>query len=96
MARGHDVWHPEDIKAELRKRFGTLAAASIRWGYQRCAVPNAIGTGGYSTRIELRIADALGEKPWKLWPDRWDSDGVPLPRGCAKPDIIESKKREAA
>ena len=61
MARGHDVWHPEDIKAELRKRFGTLAAASKLWGYQRRAVPNALNTGGYSTRVEMRIADALGE-----------------------------------
>ena len=96
MARGRDVWHREDIKAELRKRFGTMAALGIGWGYNRRAATNARSTSGHSRRIELRIADALGETPWKLWPDRWGSDGVPLPRNCPIPDRIESKKKDAA
>ena len=96
MARDRRVWHAEDIKAELRKRFRTLAALSRTWGYHQRAVPNALNNPQYSTVIETRIADTLGVEPWRLWPDRWGPDGVPLPRTCGPRRAHSSKKPEAA
>lgn len=77
-------WHTEDVKAELRKRFGSVTHLSIRWGYSRGAISAALRGGTRrSSKIEQRIADALGLPPHTLWPDRWSPAGSPLllPRG---------------
>lgn len=77
-------WHREDIKAELRKRFGSVTVLSLQWGYSRAAISHAL-MGGHrrSAKVERRIADALGLHPHTLWPDRWSPEGEPLhlPRG---------------
>ena len=73
-------WHPEDIKAALRKRYGAITHLSVRWGYATSHITQAIRKSNYSRRVELRIAEALDLLPHILWPDRWSPDGKPLPR----------------
>lgn len=95
-------WHPEDIKAALRKRFGPLGTLSRTWGLHRCAISNALGDPSYSVQTELRIALVLGVKPQVLWPDRWDAaTGKSLPRPGktdrkSKPVVFTSQKERAA
>lgn len=61
-------WHPEDIKAALRKRGVTLAALSRRHGYS----PEAVGlvVRGARTSAPLRqiVARELGVPVTVLWP----------------------------
>ena len=94
-------WHPEDIKAALRKQFGPITTISTQWGLSRAAITNTLGRPDYSMATERRIAEALGESLHVLWPRRWKPDGTPLPRnherqliaGTAKP---ERQIRDAA
>jgi Ner family transcriptional regulator len=81
MARPPTVWHREDIKAQLRKRFGTMRAFSRDLGYSNRAVSKALEDPRYSQRLEILIAAALDVAPHVLWPARWDAGGQPLLRG---------------
>lgn len=74
------VWHREDIKAELRKRLGPITLLSRAWGYSTAAITNTLLRPDYSPAIEQRIAEALGQHPHALWPDRWTPEGTPRPR----------------
>lgn len=69
-------WHPEDIKAALRKRFGPISHLSVAWGYHPSAISAAITGPGRASGVEMRIAEALGVTPHTLWPDRWTPDGA--------------------
>ena len=73
-------WHPEDIKAALRKQFGPITLLSVEWGYATNGISNAIRKPNYSRPLERRIAEALGQQLHALWPDRWERGGRPLPR----------------
>lgn len=75
-------WHTEDIKAALRKQFGSLSALSVAWGLHPSAVSGAINGRKRSVPVERRIAKALRRTPHTLWPDRWSPSGSPLPRGA--------------
>lgn len=76
-------WHPEDIKAELRKRFGEITRLSQSWGLHRTAITNTLRRPVNSMRTEKRIATALNVPLHELWPERWDAGGAPLPRSIA-------------
>lgn len=80
MARTPTGWHPEDIKAELRKRYGPITKLSVSWDAGRNAVTETIRRHDYSQRIEKKIAEALDVDPHVIWPRRWAPDGTPLPR----------------
>jgi lambda repressor-like predicted transcriptional regulator len=84
MAQQPAGWHREEIKDELRKRFGSIRALSLKWGYNRCAIASTLANVSYSQRLEKRIATVLGVVPHVLWPDRWDHRGEPLPRTGGK------------
>lgn len=44
-------------------------------------------------RMEKVIADALGLEPAELWPERYDSDGLPIYRmGRPKKSVLTSRK----
>lgn len=101
MARSPAAWHPEDIKAELRKRHGSLRRLSMSWGYRITAVSQVLRDPRYSRPLEQKIASALGVKPHVLWPDRWTADGSALPRDGDHSSITTNsqntcKKAEAA
>jgi Ner family transcriptional regulator len=80
MARKPTGWHAEDIKAELRKRFGGVCKLSERWGLDPSAISNTLRRPFNSMRVERQISDALGVPLHELWPDRWETSGAPLPR----------------
>ncbi len=97
-ARG---WHAEDIRAAIRKRYGSLRALSIQFGLNHTAVSSVLRRPEASLKVERLIAAAIGETPHALWPDRWDAAGKPLPRiglGKSAPQSApqHSQKREAA
>jgi Ner family transcriptional regulator len=73
-------WHHEYVKAELRKRFGSLTAISKQLGVSRQSLSGALIDPLASTRLERRIAAALEVEPHKIWPTRWRQDGTPVPR----------------
>lgn len=78
-----DGWEPEDVKAELRKRFGPITRLSQEWGYHPTAITKTLYLRGYSMAVERLIASALELAPHTLWPDRWTPEGDPRPlRRC--------------
>ena len=90
--------HPEDVKAAIRKSFGSLAAFAAQHGLHRSAVPKVIRDAHHSQKTEKRVAAALGKSPHVIWPERWASDGTPLPRHPSDTARASesSQKREAA
>jgi len=80
MAQYRTKWHLEDIKAALRKKFGSLSDLSASWGLDRSAIASALRRPNNSKRVERLISDALQVPLHVLWPDRWLPDGNPLPR----------------
>ncbi|MBR0559532.1 helix-turn-helix domain-containing protein [Neokomagataea anthophila] len=78
MARKPSGMHVEDIKASLRKKWGTLTALSRHLGRNPNVVTQALATPGYSVPVERAIAEELGRAPQDVWPDRFDHNGEPL------------------
>lgn len=78
MAQKPRGMHAEDIKAEIRKRYGSLAKFSTMIGRDSRAVSKTIGTVGYSVPIEREIARVLGREPQNIWPGRYHHDGSPV------------------
>lgn len=68
-------WHPEDIKAALRKRGLSLSSVSRRLGLDRDSARHALARPW--PRVERAIARALGVTPQEIWPDRYDAAGRP-------------------
>lgn len=92
MARKPSGMHVEDIKAELRKKWGTLAALSRHLGKNANAVTQTLATPGYSVPTELAIAQELNRKPFEVWPDRFEHDGTPV---SFRVDRIPSRSADA-
>ncbi|QFR32425.1 helix-turn-helix transcriptional regulator [Ancylobacter sp. TS-1] len=65
-------WHPEDIKAAVRKtRYGSLVALSLAYGLPVHACRHACRTPNFHG--EMAIAEALGLSPRQIWPSRYES-----------------------
>lgn len=69
--------HREDIKAELRKRYGSLQAFSERVGLPDGLVSDAL-RGRRSSRAEAAIAAALNMPIHKLFPQHYRFDDSSL------------------
>lgn len=69
--------HREDIKSELRKRYGSLAAFSDRVGLPRGLVSDAL-RGRRSSRAEAAVAAALNMPIHKVFPQHYDFDDSSL------------------
>lgn len=73
-------WHPEDIKAALRKKGITLSRLAQMYGlsdstsFSACLVRS-------SPANEKRIGEQLGMHPKELWPTRYNEDGTRKPVG---------------
>lgn len=65
--------HPEDLKALLRKQFGTLRAFERQHGLPVQAANAALKRP--HDLAEAAIAAALGKHPADLWPSRYDAAG---------------------
>jgi len=74
MAQPKKGWHPEDIKAAIRKTGITLTDLSLRHNLGGCTVRAAI-LYNYCPAGERVIIDYLGVSPHKLWPERYDEHG---------------------
>ena len=66
--------HPEDIKAEIRKKGTTLKALSLSWGFSESAVRQALRSPCPS--IDPLIAKFIGKKLYEIWPDRYDQENI--------------------
>lgn len=69
-------WHPEDIKAAIRKTGTTVTALSVASGFSRAAVGVALRYP--IPKVQAAIAQHLGLKPQQIWPSRYDTQGRPL------------------
>lgn len=70
-------WHPEDVKAAVRKTGTSLAALSRKHGLSKTAARRALRCPW--PRVQAIIAKHLGLKPQAIWPSRYDARGRPLP-----------------
>jgi len=67
-------WHPEDIKAAIRKKDTTLTELALAYGLPECSVRYAMRHPHFDG--EMAIADYLSLSPRQIWPSRFDSDGI--------------------
>lgn len=93
MVAPTEGWHVEHIKAELRRRHGTLSALSADWGVNRNAISNVLSQPGYSRALERRIAEELGRPLHVIWPQRWRHDGSPI---SFRTDRTPTRRRAAS
>ena len=84
-------WHAEDVKAALRKKFGTIRRTASMWGVTQSTVSNVLYDAGRSMRIERFVSEALGVPLSELWPERWHPDGTPK----ARPRAVKYELRPA-
>lgn len=75
MSNLHDS-HPEDLKAELRKKFGSLQRFEDEYGLPLCAA--AAGIRRPHEAVEKAIAEALDRPAHQIWPSRYAPDGARL------------------
>lgn len=66
-------WHPEDVKAAVRKKGSTLAAIGRRAGMSRQSI--ALTLVRPNGRGEAEIAGFLGLEARTIWPSRYHEDG---------------------
>lgn len=66
-------WHPEDIKAQVRKRGLTLAQLARNHEIPEQQVRHALVIP--RKRAERVIADFLGIAPNNIWPSRYEANG---------------------
>lgn len=66
-------WHPEDIKAAVRKKGSTLAAIGRPLGLSRQSM--ALALARPSREAEEAIARYLEIDPQVIWPSRYNPDG---------------------
>lgn len=77
MARNPTGMHPEDIRAEIKKKFGSLAAMSRHFKRHSNAIANTICQPGYSVPLEAEIAKVIERDVRDIWPARYHPDGSP-------------------
>jgi Ner family transcriptional regulator len=80
-------WHPEDVKAAVRKKGSTLAAIGRHHGMSRQAI--ALTLVRPSQQGEDAIARFLGVKAQVIWPSRYNRDG-----SRRRPQPAENYQRE--
>lgn len=83
-------WHPEDIKAEVRKTGTTMTQLSLAHGLAENAVRMTLRRPW--RRVEQIIAAHLGVQPHEIWPSRYPNvthraDNTPRPRGAHRQKV---------
>ena len=81
-------WHPEDIKAAVRKKGITLADVARRAGLNGAALRIALVLP--RAEAERAIADALGVHPMMIWPSRYHENG-----NRRRPQPVDNYRAEA-
>lgn len=75
MPKPRTDWHPEDIKAAVRKTGTTLSALARAGGLSDEAGRRCLQIPW--PRVEALIAQRIGRKPQDIWPSRYEPDGQP-------------------
>ncbi len=70
-------WHPEDIKAAVRKTGITLSKLGEDHGLSSSACRKALVTS--VPRADKIIAEHIGKPLHVIWPNRYDRDGKRTP-----------------
>jgi lambda repressor-like predicted transcriptional regulator len=70
-----NAFHPEDIKAEIRKRYRSVAAFERRFQLPERSVKDVL-RGKSRPRIALTISKELGIAVHKLFPERFTESGT--------------------
>ena len=68
------TWHPEEIKAEVRKRDITLSRLALDHDLPADACRKALRAR--LPKAERVIAAFIDVPLHELWPERWDADGT--------------------
>lgn len=97
-----DDWHPEDVKAAVRKTGASLTALALAHGLSESALRRALLSPW--PRAQTIIARHIGLRPQAIWPSRYDAKGRPrrgistIGRGerSPTPSIPHRQKSEAA
>lgn len=77
MKRAAQDWHPEDVKAAVRKTGTSLTALALANGLSESAVRRTLICPW--PKVQALIARHLRLKPQDIWPSRYDARGRPLP-----------------
>jgi len=77
MAKRPIEWHPEDVRAAVRKRLKTIAALARSSGFSLSAICQAINGRNFLPGPCLAISTAIEVSPHELWPDWYAPDGTP-------------------
>lgn len=78
MPHSAEGWHPEDIKAAVRKTGITLSQLALDHGLSESACRVALIRP--SLPGETAIAAQIGVAAHEIWPDRYEPDGSPKHR----------------
>ena len=81
-------WHPEDVRAAIKKSGLSLAQLADKIGYSKAAVGKVLWQPW--PRVEALVAAHLGKRVTDIWPSRYDADGNPLPGPAGKPRIAST------
>lgn len=84
MARKPAGMHPEDIRAALRKKFGTMAALSRHLDRHPNTISTVISQPGHSITMEKKICELLEMTPFEVFPERYHADGTPISTRLAR------------
>jgi Ner family transcriptional regulator len=71
-------WHPEDIKAAVRKTGVGLTELALREGLGESACRTALRRA--TPRADKAISDQIGVPLHEIWPSRYDEQGHRLSR----------------
>lgn len=82
-------WHPADIKAALEKAGWTLAALGRAHGRSTSFIHNAFRQR--TPAAQAAIAEAIGVKPWDIWPSRYVDEDQPVTRRPYSPPATSRK-----
>ena len=77
-------WHPEDIRAEVRKRLKTVATLARSSKFSLSAICQAINGRAFMPGPCLAISRAIEVRPSELWPQWFSTDDTPKLGRAAK------------
>ena len=69
-------WHPEDVKAAIRKKGVSLSELARRHRLSNSAIKMTLRRR--SAPVQSIIAAHLGLPPWEIWPSRYDERHEPI------------------
>lgn len=87
--------HPEDIKAEVRKRGSNLSALAFAADMNKQTLSLAL-TARVSAKAEQVIANFLDLPAAQIWPSRYGADGKRTSTRRTKEEMAQEAARKAA